>query len=197
MNLRKHMTPVDLAPAQTSETFQIYIDHNTRSVSGAAGRRYVSCKATLEEAIEECQRITRDSLLVLYTPPMSAADLNYAYLESGADPFIVGAPYVPFSAWAFARDCCCDITGEAPEPPLSYHPCDKKPPPHLTNNPTARPVMGTWRKDARCIHYLPNPYGEACRLAQMQGASVFEAFVKTTGETFANPRNNSLKAGAC
>lgn len=148
--------------------YQIYMDPNSRSVSGSIGRRYVCSKVTLEEAVAECRRITRASLLALYAPHMSAADLNYAYLESGVDPFIVGAPCVPFSAWAFARDCCCEITGEVIEHPVTAHPCDKSPPPHLINDPAAKPVIGSWRKDRRCVNYLPNPYGEACRLAEMQ-----------------------------
>lgn len=184
MNISKQTTSFDFVPGQPMGEFQIYIDHNDRSMPGTPGRSYFCSKVTLEAAIAECERITRESLLVLCTPHMSAADLNYAYLKSGADPFIVGVPRVPFSAWAFARDCYCEITGETIEPPLSHHPCDKKPPPHLSNNPTAKPVIGTWRKDARCIHHLPNPHAKACRLAEMQGESSKRTFLNSLGEAF-------------
>jgi hypothetical protein len=178
--------PIDSNPSPPSWPYQIYMDRNARSVSGFVGRRYVCGKATLEEAVTECQRITRDSLRVLYAPHMSAADLNYTYLESGVDPFIVGAPCVPFSAWAFARDCCCEITGEVIEHPISAHPCDNSPPPHLISDPTAKPVIGSWRKDSRCVQFLPNPYAEACRLGEMQGASSLNAFLNSIGEVFSN-----------
>jgi len=158
---------IDFDPGPPLWPYQIYMDRNARSVSGSVGRRYVCSTMTLGEAVAECQRITRGSLLALYEPHMSAADLNYAYLESGADPFIVGAPCVPFSAWAFARDCCCEITGELIEHHVTSHPCDKSPPPHLINNPASKPLVGSWRKDRRCINYLPNPYAEACRLTCM------------------------------
>lgn len=177
---------IDFDPVPTLRPYQIYIDRNARSMSGSLGRRYVCSKATLEEAVAECQRITGASLLALYAPHMSAADLNYAYLESGLDPFIVGAPCVPFSAWAFARDCCCDITRELIEHPVTAHPCDKSPPPHLISDPTAKPVIGSWRKDSRCVQFLPNPYAEACRLAEMQGASALNAFLNSTGEAFSS-----------
>lgn len=131
---------IDFDPGPPLWPYQIYVDRNCRSVS--IGRRYVSSKATLEEAVAECQRITRDSLLALYAPHMSAAELNYAYLDSGVDPFSVGAPCVPFSAWAFARDCCCEITGEVIEHPVTAHPCDKSPPPRLICDTTAKPVIG-------------------------------------------------------
>lgn len=173
---------IDFDPGPPSWPYQIYMDRNARSVSGAVGRRYVCSKATLEGAIAECQRLTRFSLLALHKPHMSAADLNYAYLASGDDPFIVGAPCVPFSAWAFARDCCCEITGEVIEHPISAHPCDKSPPPRLINNPSEKPVIGTWRKDGRCIQFLPDPYAEACRLAQMQGSSALNAFLNSISE---------------
>lgn len=162
------MNQAELDPSPPLWPFHIYMDRNSLSMSGSEGRRYVCSTITLEQAITECQRITRGSILALYAPNMSAADLNYAYLESGVDPFIVGTPCVPFSARAFARDCCCEITGEVIEPPLSAHPCDKSPPPLLISDPTAKPVIGSWRKDRRCINYLPNPYVEACRLAEMQ-----------------------------
>lgn len=160
------MNQAKLDPGPPMRPFHIYMDHNSRS--GSVVRRHVCSTMTLEEAIAECQLITRASLLALYAPYMSAADLNYAYLESGVDPFIVGAPCVPFSAWAFARDCCCEITAEDIEHSILSHPCDKSPPPYLISDPTAKPVIGSWRKDCRCINYLPNPYGEACRLASMQ-----------------------------
>jgi hypothetical protein len=177
---------IDFDPGPPLRPYQIYMDRNARSVSRSVDRRYVCSKATLEEAVTECRCITRDSLLALYAPHMSAADLNYAYLESGADPFIVGAPCVPFSAWAFARDCCCEITGELLEHPVSTHPCDNKPPPHLINNPAEKPVICSWRKDSRCINYLPNSYGEAWRLAEMQGASALNAFLTSTSEAFSS-----------
>lgn len=177
---------IDFDPVPPLRPYQIYMDHNARSMSGSVGRRYVCSKATLEEAVAECQRITRGSLRALYAPNMSAADLNYSYLESGVDPFIVGAPCVPFSAGAFARDSCCEITGEVIEPPISVHPCDKSPPPRLISDPAAKPVIGSWRKDRRCVNYLPNPYAEACRLAEMQGASALNAFLNSTGEAFSS-----------
>lgn len=163
--------PIDSNPSPPSRPYQIYTDSNALAGPGFEGRRYICSKETLEEAIAECQRITRDSLLALHSPGMTAADLNYAYLESGLDPFITGSPCVPFSAKAFARDCCCEITGELIEHPVRAHPCDKSPPPRLINNPAAKPVIGSWRKDSRCINYLPNPYAEACRLAEMQGGA--------------------------
>lgn len=177
---------IDFDPVPPLWPYQIYIDRNARSVSGSVGRRYVCSKATLEQAVEECQCITRDSLLALYAPHMSAADLNYAYLESGFDPFILGAPCVPFSAWAFARNCCCEITGEVIEPPISAHPCDKNPPPRLISDPAAKPVIGSWRKDSRCVQFLPNPYAEACRLAEMQGASALSTFLNSISEAFSS-----------
>ncbi|WP_395752140.1 hypothetical protein [Prosthecobacter sp.] len=176
------MNQAELDPSPPLWPYQIYMDHNAKSGPCSEGRRYICSKATLEEAVSECQSITRASVLALYAPHMSAAELNYAYLESGVDPFIVGAPSVPFSAWVFARDCCCEITGELIEPPISAHPCDKKPPPHLISNPAEKPVIGSWRKDSRYINYLPNPYGEACRLAKMQGASAMNAFLNSIGE---------------
>ena len=144
----------DFDPGPPLWPFQIYMDHNARSASGFETRRYVCSLVTLEEAVAECQHITRDSLLALHAPHMSAADLNYAYLESGVDPFIVGAPCVPFSAWAFARDCCCEIAGELIEPPISAQPCDKSPPPDLICDPTAKPVIGSWRKPPP-LHQIP------------------------------------------
>lgn len=143
---------IDFDPVPPLWPYQIYMDRNARSMSGSLGWRYVCSTMRLGEAVAECQHLTRDSLLALYAPQMSTADLNYAYLESGVDPIIVGAPCVPFSAWAFARDCCCEITGEIIEHPISAHPCDKSPPPHLINNPNAKPVIGSWRKDCRCIN---------------------------------------------
>lgn len=182
---------IDFDPVPPLRTYQIYMDHNARSVSGSLGRRHVCSKATLEQAVAECQRITRASLLALYAPHMSAADLNYAYLESSLDPFIVGAPCVPFSAWAFARDCCCEITGEVIEPPISAHPCDKSPPPRLISDPAAKPVIGIWRKDRRCVNYLPNPYAEAWRLAEMQGASALNDFLTSISEAFSSKGTDS------
>lgn len=146
---------LEFNPGRPLWPYQIYMDRNSKSVSGSVGRRYVCSTMTLGEAVAERQRITRASILALYAPHMSAADLNYAFLVSGAHPFIVGALCVPFSAGAFARDCCCEITGEVIEHPISGHPCDKNPPPHLISDPTAKPVIGSWRKDRRCINYLP------------------------------------------
>lgn len=164
----------DDTPVQNLAPYRIFVDTNAGAGSLPGGRRYVCSKSNLEESVEECKRLTTESILSLYTPQMTAAELNYAYLEAGADPFIVGAPYVPFSARSFARDCCCAITGEAIAHPTHSHPCDKIPPPRLTQDPNPRPVAGSWRKDTRCIHYLPNPYAEACRLAEMQGSTVLE-----------------------
>lgn len=73
---------------------------------------------------------------------MSAGDLNYAYLESGVDPFIVGAGHVPFSAHAYARECCRLIAGEiAPTGSEYAHPCDLCPPPRILNDPPTAEVL--------------------------------------------------------
>jgi hypothetical protein len=79
-----------------------YMDEDERVTHGSF--------ATLDEAIEACKKIVDESLVHLFEPGMSVAQLNESYHHFGDDPFIVGpheqAGTPAFSAWTYAASRC-------------------------------------------------------------------------------------------
>jgi hypothetical protein len=72
-----------------------YMDETERSKLG----EFDTCEA----AQAACRKIVDEFLLANHKPGQSAAELYGTYRDFGDDPFIVGTPPCPFSAWSYAK----------------------------------------------------------------------------------------------
>ena len=67
-----------------------------------------------EAALAASRAIVDEFLRSNLTPGMPEEALWDGYRQYGEDPFIVGSPEVPFSAWAYAKAQCAKLCSPRP-----------------------------------------------------------------------------------
>ena len=95
--------------SESKPRFAVFVDDNFH-YQDESERYRLGEYETWEEAVAACRKLVDGSLLHLYKPGESAADLYFSYTSFGEDPFIRPSPRGErFSAWEYARQRCNEI----------------------------------------------------------------------------------------
>jgi len=108
---------MSVAPSRAAPAYQVQVDSNAHYQD--AGERYtLGTFATCAAAVAACCGLLDRFLRAQWQPSMTADQLWRSYVAFGEDPFIVAAdPLCRFSAWAYVRPRCQELTAAGSGPP--------------------------------------------------------------------------------